>query len=536
MFTSLFKHLSSRSPRDRASSARRRKARPCPATCSPHLEALESRIAPSAGHLRRPFGPTGIVTTDFTGPTSDRGGDVAIQADGKIVVVGSAGRQFALARYNSGGSLDTSFDGDGKVTTNFGGFAFASGVALQPDGKIVAVGGSGGNFALARYNSNGSLDTNFDGDGKVLTDFGGSESARAVAIQPNGKIVAAGGSFSFATFTQSFALARYNPNGSLDPSFDTDGKVTTALGGFARGVAVRPDDKIVAAGTTFNPATSTTDFTVVRYNRDGSLDGSPQRAAGGGGGAARETLTSAQLQVFLAEAVRRWQATGLDTSSLGTLQVFVADLPGDLLGLTSGSIIWLDADAAGWGWFVDATPWDAAAFTTPGDQGEGGRMDLLSVLLHEMGHVLGLGHDEKGVMQETLGAGTRLPILDEGGPTLTADLGPVARLSQPCHRPVDRPAAAGPDAELARLAAVTASQRGLVCGRRRRSRPSGGRTLGRPARGVPTPRPRCSGRSSTRCSGPGREYQSWEEKVSGTVAIGFRTPSWRALRRTARPR
>src|SRR5262249_41538995 len=84
------------------------------------------------------------------------------------------------------------------------------------------------------------------------------------------------------------------------------------------------------------------------------------------------------------------------------------DLPGATLGLASGQTIWLDGNAAGWGWFVDRTPWEDSEFTTPGDQGEQGRMDLLTVLMHELGHVLGLDHDAGGVMAETLSPGTRL--------------------------------------------------------------------------------------------------------------------------------
>ena len=97
---------------------------------------------------------------------------MALQGDGKIVAVGRAGAgDFALARYNPNGSLDTSFSGDGKQTTDFGGSDAANGVALQGDGKIVAVGrgaaATGDDFALARYNPNGSLDTSFSGDGRA---------------------------------------------------------------------------------------------------------------------------------------------------------------------------------------------------------------------------------------------------------------------------------------------------------------------------------------------------------------------------------
>src|SRR5688500_7833226 len=129
------------------------------------------------------------------------------------------------------GDLDTTFDGDGQVTTNFAaGTAETRGLAIQGDGKIVAAGrvdGSGTrDFALARYNSDGSLATTRDGDGKVTTDFdAGLDFGYAVAIQADGKIVAAG--YADVSGTRDFAVARYNADGSLDTTFDGDGKVTT---------------------------------------------------------------------------------------------------------------------------------------------------------------------------------------------------------------------------------------------------------------------------------------------------------------------
>ena len=118
-----------------------------------------------------------MQTTDFAGGPDDAEA-VALQANGKIVAVGEAsfgllGSDFALARYNPNGSLDTSFSGDGKQSTDFGDGDVANGVALQSDGKIVAVGrGAGSDFALARYNPNGTLDPSFSGDGMQTTDFG----------------------------------------------------------------------------------------------------------------------------------------------------------------------------------------------------------------------------------------------------------------------------------------------------------------------------------------------------------------------------
>jgi uncharacterized delta-60 repeat protein len=219
------------------------------------------------GSLDTSFDGDGKVVTDFSTGSSDIGRDVAVQADGKLVVAGGALGDFALARYNADGSLDSTFGGgDGKVTTDFGGTGDAHAVAVQGDGKIVAAGGGPGDFALARYNADGSLDTAFDGDGKVTTDFGGtSDSAYDMVIQGDGKIVAAG--------YPDFAIARYNSDGSLDTAFDGDGKLTTNFGsgsGWAEGVTVQADGKIVMAG--FAILTQTGDFGVARYNGDGSLD------------------------------------------------------------------------------------------------------------------------------------------------------------------------------------------------------------------------------------------------------------------------
>jgi probable HAF family extracellular repeat protein len=120
-----------------------------------------------------------------------------------------------------------------------------------------------------------------------------------------------------------------------------------------------------------------------------------------------ETLTTEQVAPLLTEAYVRWQAAGVDTSSLSNLTIRVADLTGATLGLASGHTLWLDADVAGWGWFIDPTPREDREFITPGNQGEQQRMDLLTVLAHDVGHLLGYEHAESGVMEETLAAGTR---------------------------------------------------------------------------------------------------------------------------------
>ncbi len=162
------------------------------------------------------------MITDFAGG-ADYGRSVAIQTDGKITVAGDgyggSTVDFALARYNSNGSLDTTFDTDGKVTTDFaGGIDYGWSVAIQTGGQIVVAGqaynGSNGDFALARYNSDGSVDTTFDTDGKVTTDFwGGADYGQSVAIQADGKIAAAGFTINGSTFD--FALARFNGGSSV---------------------------------------------------------------------------------------------------------------------------------------------------------------------------------------------------------------------------------------------------------------------------------------------------------------------------------
>jgi uncharacterized delta-60 repeat protein len=223
------------------------------------------------GSLDTSFSGDGRQTT-FFGPNGGRAMAVALQANGRIVVAGNGGPasgDFALARYRPNGSLDPTFSGDGMQTTDFaGGADDAEAVALQANGKIVAVGQAsfgllGSDFALARYNPNGSLDTSFSGDGKQSTDFGDGDVANGVALQGDGKIVAVGRAGS------DFALARYNPTGSLDPSFSGDGMQTTDFGfptqiGGANGVALQGDGKIVAVGTGLGP-TQTDDFAVARY-------------------------------------------------------------------------------------------------------------------------------------------------------------------------------------------------------------------------------------------------------------------------------
>jgi len=217
------------------------------------------------------------------GTGDDAANAVAIQPDGKIVVAGyatSADKDIAVTRYLPTGVLDPSFDGDGIVDTTLGGGAEgANAVAIQPDGKIVVAGygynGTDEDFAVVRYLPNGSPDPSFSSDGVAPLGIGaGIDIADAIAIQPDGKIVVAG--YFNNGVNDDMAVVRYMPSGALDPSFDGDGIQTTTsqLGSNAdraTGIALQSDGKIVLVGSTTHANDNTT---LVRYDTNGALDGS----------------------------------------------------------------------------------------------------------------------------------------------------------------------------------------------------------------------------------------------------------------------
>lgn len=229
----------------------------------------------SNGSLDSSFGTNGKVLTPIA-PGTNIANSAAIQNDGKIVVGGvgynfaNTGADFVLARYNSDGTLDNTFDGDGKVNTAFDGSSedAANAISVQSDGKIVAAGYSNVGFALARYNSDGSLDASFDGDGKVMTAVGSNflnNQIYDLAIQPNGKIIGVGSVILNDNYNS--AIVRYNSNGSPDYSFGSGGIVTTTDSNEDDeflGVALQPDGKIIAAGYS-SSGIYAADFTIVRY-------------------------------------------------------------------------------------------------------------------------------------------------------------------------------------------------------------------------------------------------------------------------------
>ncbi len=241
------------------------------------------------GTLDTSFHDDGIVTLEFNSQNDDKGYALAIQADGKILVGGSARSfsniDFALARLNVDGTLDATFAG-GKVVTHFPGSNTDEirDLIVQPDGNIVAVGvtstGEGTvtirrDYALARYNSLGSLDTSFSGDGLASFDMDGDiDIAYAGALQSDGKIVVAGDVYRFSqagdrTYDD-FGLLRVLPNGTLDTTFGTGGRVFTDFGDNydqALDVAIQPDGKILAVGRANESAIG-----LARYLPSGALD------------------------------------------------------------------------------------------------------------------------------------------------------------------------------------------------------------------------------------------------------------------------
>ncbi len=242
------------------------------------LTNFQPRAAAAPGDLDPSFDLDGRVTTDFFG-SFDGASAVLVQPDGKLVAVGSAqgGGEFALARYDSGGTLDPAFGNGGRVATAFPG-SLALAAALQADGKIVVVGRAGGinptaDFGIIRYDTQGNPDPMFGMGGKVTTDFAGNfDAATGVAIQPDGKIVVAGVANGLGA-NSDFAVARYDASGVLDPAFGMGGKMTLDFFGGNDGgaeVALQPDGKIVLASNVQGPGSL--DFGVARLTSGGTPD------------------------------------------------------------------------------------------------------------------------------------------------------------------------------------------------------------------------------------------------------------------------
>jgi uncharacterized delta-60 repeat protein len=247
-----------------------------------HYDSLLLRVN-SLGIVDNAFGDQGKATLDVGNREAFAVG-IHAQADNKVVVVGGLSTEpqpnqfvpkfFGAARFNENGTPDMSFGNRGRVLYDLGARITSS--MLQPDGKILLVGETSDlKFLVARLNSNGSLDTTFSGDGVASADFGNSEAiARAVAMQSDGKIILAG------DVSNDFAMARFDQNGNLDPSFNFGGLVLTNLQGrgptkstdYVAAIAVQADNKIIVSGNTRAVSESWTDSALVRYNANGDIN------------------------------------------------------------------------------------------------------------------------------------------------------------------------------------------------------------------------------------------------------------------------
>jgi uncharacterized delta-60 repeat protein len=254
------------------------------------LSLLLFNIALAAsGDLDITFSGDGKVTTDVNPNRYDGAWALAIQpSDGKIIVAGdsyvpsTATHDIAVTRYKTNGSLDTTFSGDGKVVTNLGGFDQGLDIVVQANGKIVVSGQRCNSTvtvcdaSLVRYNANGALDNTFSGDGKVWTDFGGGDNGAigGLVVQSNGKIVIAGYMYNGSDYD--FAVYRYNANGTLDTTFSSDGLVNIAFGSgrndYSYELILQSGGKIVMAGTTCDASDANCDFAIARLTSAGALD------------------------------------------------------------------------------------------------------------------------------------------------------------------------------------------------------------------------------------------------------------------------
>jgi uncharacterized delta-60 repeat protein len=337
------------------------------------------RVAPFADAVTVNLGglPAGATASPVTIPAGETTATITIDVapdaphslPTDVLAIGTAQNASAMSSFTvtvcgKPGALDTSFGG-GKVLVGMGiADDYGNAIAVQADGKVIVAGSiaeHGGDFALLRLTRDGALDPTFGAGGKVFTDFAGtSDAINASALQPDGKIVVAGTSMVSGS-SYDFAAARYLPDGSLDTAFSGDGKVTTALGtdiDIARAIAIQPDGKIVIAGETSRGYAATgLDFALVRYNSDGSVDGTwgtgavvtPMKS-----GAGRDVISGLALQTIDNEtrvvavggdgdfAIARYRAKGALDTTFGSGGK-VMGLYGSVTGMAHAAVVTNDA-------------------------------------------------------------------------------------------------------------------------------------------------------------------------------------------------
>jgi len=290
------------------------------------------------GDLDNTFNGNGKVFT-LIGTQLCRARSVAIQTDGKIVVAGfykagsTPGYNFAVARYNTNGTLDNTFgpDANGKTGIDFGGADdYGWSVAIQTDGKIVVAGHSGGLFEVTKLSTGGKRIGNFGVNGKVTTLVGNSSLGRSLAIQTNGKIVVSGRAL-VGNANWDFGLVRYNADGSLDGNFGTNGIVTTGFGhqDYGDAVAIQQDGKIVVVGTT--ELMQGDKIAIARYNGDPvSLPATDENISAA---TDKKLSNSPTIKLFSNPAKDVLSIDGMDASSTNTISI--VDINGRIVQTTT---------------------------------------------------------------------------------------------------------------------------------------------------------------------------------------------------------
>ncbi len=237
----------------------------------------------STGRSDTSFNTDGKVEIDFAASSNDEGKAIVVDSSGKILVAGSSNGDFAVIRLNTNGTLDNTFDGDGKFTVNMGGIDAASGIKIDSGGRVVVAGssfiGSSGDFAVIRLNSTGVLDSSFSGDGMTSVTFGSDDIGTSLAIDDNGRIVVGGYTNvnNVTTGPNDMGVARFLATGALDTSFSGDGLQTIDFTNDDRAwaVAVYPNTdpsnggKVILAGQWDG---GSSDYAVVRLDSSGVLD------------------------------------------------------------------------------------------------------------------------------------------------------------------------------------------------------------------------------------------------------------------------
>ena len=367
----------------------------------------------STGSLDPSFGTAGKVEVSFGGPVEANA--VALQSDGKIVAVGTYGagtseERLAVARLNADGTLDSSFGALGIETypsIPLQGF----GVVIQPDGKILIVGSDYPDGFVARLDTDGALDTSFSGDGVV----GSTYRLMGIALQSDGKAVVAGEDNGGETF----AVARYTTTGTLDPTFGSGGQTTAGPPKFsgAEAVAIQPDGKILAAGSSGDAYTN--DYTVVRYNTDGTLD-----TFFSGDGIATQSVGTFDVADGIALQSDGSMVVGGEEFGSFALTRFLSNGTDDSTFASSGVLVDHE-EASG----------RATAVQTDGAILEGGTDNCCNA-------------DDSWLLTRYTAAGVRDPSFGTGGDAATA-FGPAPETMPPVTNPITTPGAGSGSASTA---------------------------------------------------------------------------------------